>query len=352
LLALRRGLVSSVEQADARLARFTVRLEGGEERRVIAYPTLTGPVEAGDDVVVNVEAQDLDLGSGGFDVLYANLTRGLSGAVTPGAQVMKLNYTPIQHSVRPLEEGLEQLPETVGLPVAVLALHGQLPCAAFALSERAPGRRVGYVQTAGGALPGRLSDTVEELARRGLIADHVTVAPCFGGVHEAISLEGALTSGAERLGWDAALIGPGPGILGSASALGHGGLAALHSAHSALSLGLTVTLAPRLSSADERERHRGLSHHTRSVLALLLRPVEVALPGGISAETRSELERAVALGAGHRFAEVGVDDLIEPYLRSGLPAETMGRSFDRDEDFFRSALAVGVALAQRTADGR
>ena len=43
----------------------------------VAYPRLTGPVELGDDVLVNVQARELGLGSGGFDVLYANLTRGL-----------------------------------------------------------------------------------------------------------------------------------------------------------------------------------------------------------------------------------------------------------------------------------
>jgi hypothetical protein len=187
---------------------------------------------------------------------------------------------------------------------------------------------------------------VADLLERGLLADHVTVAPCFGGRSEAFTLEGALHAGAE-LGWDAALVAPGPGILGSASALGHGGLAALHSAHSALSLGSPVLLAPRLSSGDQRKRHRGLSHHTRTVLALLLRPVEVAVPDGISPEARAELERSLADG-GHGAAETGVEDLVAPYLGSGLPSETMGRSFDRDEDFFRAALAAGAALAART----
>ena len=47
--------------------------------QAIAYPRLTGPVEAGDEVVVNVEARDLGLGSGGFDIVHCNLTRGLDG---------------------------------------------------------------------------------------------------------------------------------------------------------------------------------------------------------------------------------------------------------------------------------
>jgi hypothetical protein len=259
---------------------------------------------------------------------------------------MKLNYTPGQHAVTPLEEGLERV-EPIGVPVAVLALHGQLPCAAFGAARRAPERRVGYVQTAGGALPGWLSDTAADLLERGLLADHVTVGPAFGGQAEAITLEGALHAGVKRLGWDAALIGPGPGILGSASALGHGGLAALHNAHSALALGADVIVAPRLSSGDERPRHRGLSHHSRVVLELLLRGVRVPVPDGISRAARNDLQDALDAGMGHTATPVAVEDLVGPYLESGLPATTMGRSFAGDEDFFRAGLAAGAALAER-----
>jgi hypothetical protein len=339
VLELRRGRVVTVE-AGERVARLSVALDDDDApRNAIAYPTLTGVVEPGDEVVVNVEAQDLGLGSGGFDIVCVNLTRGLSGQGVDGAHVMKLNYTPLQHAVVPVEEGLEQTPRDLDLPVAVLALHGQLAPAAFAASGKA---RIGFVQTAGGALPGQLSDVVSTLIDEGLIIDHVTVAPSFGGRHEAISLEGALHAVAERLDWDAAFVGPGPGILGSASALGHGGLAALHAAHSGLSLGCSVTLTPRLSSGDPRARHIGLSHHTRTVLELLLHPVSVAVPNGIDPDTRASLNDAI--GTRHSSVPVEVDDLLNGYRRSGLPTTTMGRSINQDEDFFRAALAGGAAI--------
>jgi uncharacterized protein DUF3866 len=344
MLKLRRGRVVSVEAGD-RVSRLSVALDDDDAPRdAIAYAALTGPVEMGDEVVVNVEAQDLGLGSGGFDIVCVNLTRGLSGEGMAGAHVMKLNYTPIQHAVAPVEEGLEQPPAALDLPVAVLALHGQLAPVAFAASA---GARVGYVQTAGGALPGQLSDVVAQLIDLNMLVAHVTVAPCFGGPHEAITVEGALHAAAERLEWDAALVGPGPGILGSASTLGHGGLAALHSAQSALALGCDVVLAPRLSSGDPRARHCGLSHHTRTVLEMLPRPVAVPLPSGISPESRDQLAEV----SEHRGVEVDVDELIDPYRQSGLPAETMGRPFEADEDFFRAALATGAQLAQM-AGGR
>jgi len=346
VLELRLGRVTSVERDDGRSARLVVDV-GGEARRAVGYPPLTGPLVVGDEVVVNVEAQDLRLGSGGFDIVCANLTRGLDGSGEANAHVMKLNYSPLQHAVRPIEEGLEPAPSALALPVCVLALHGQLPAAAFALARRAPRARVGYVQTAGGALPGQLSDVVAELLAREMLADHVTVAPCFGGSREAMTLEGALHAAAERLGWEAALVGPGPGIIGSASALGHGGVEALHSAHAALSLGCPVTLAPRISAADPRERHRGLSHHTAIVLGLMLRAVEVPVPDALASEARAQLERAAGSGAGHTLVEVHVDELLRPYEESSLPVTTMGRELRDDEDFFRAALAAGVALSER-----
>jgi hypothetical protein len=294
-------------------------------------------------VIVNVEATELGLGSGGFDIVHAVPLRDPGDGVQD-AHVMKLNYTSLQHAVAPLEEGLERLERPLAMPAGVLALHGQLPCAAFAIAASAPGARVGYVQTAGGALPGALSDVVPELLDRDLLSDHVTAGQCFGGPHEAITVEGALDAGARRLGWDFALVGPGPGIVGSASALGHGGLAALSSAHAAQSLGCRVVLAPRLSSGDRRERHRGLSHHTATVLELLLRPVEVAVPA-VEGEGAADLRSALARGA-HQAIEVELDGLLDAYLESGLPATTMGRSAAEDREFFLAGLAGGVALAR------
>jgi hypothetical protein len=194
------------------------------------------------------------------------------------------------------------------------------------------------VQTGGGALPGSLSRDVAELRERGLLAGHVTAAPAYGGEREALSVVGALDAAGE-MGWDVALVGPGPGIIGSETTYGHGGMAALDSAHAALSLGLSTVLSPRLSASDPRDRHRGLSHHTRSVLDLCLAPVDVVLPEGAEA-----LADDLA-GTEHRFHVASAD--LAGYAASGLPRRTMGRDLEEDPLFFAAPLAAGTFLAGR-----
>jgi hypothetical protein len=323
---------------------LTVEVDG-EARPAQADTALVGPCHEGDDVVVNVEARDLQLGSGGFDVVHVNLTRGLGGRGMPGAHVMKLNYTSLQHAVIPAEGRDLQIP--LGRPVGIFQLHGQLAPVAWALAQARSGLKVGYVQTAGGALPGGMSDTVRQLLNRELLAGHTTAGPSYGGAQEAITTAGAIHDGLAEEGWDVALVGPGPGILGSGSALGHGGIVALDSAHAALALGCPTVLTARMSSGDPRERHRGLSHHTRTVLELLLRPVTLPVPPGV--RLFSEMDGIgpaldAARAAGHEVVETAID--AEGYRASGLPTRTMGRTFDEDRLFFAAALAAGGALAE------
>jgi hypothetical protein len=338
-LQLRRGTVVSAEPLVVEVA--------GERRPAWADRVLVGEIEEGDEVVVNVAALDLGLGSGGFDVVHVNLSRGLDGGPASGEHVLKLNYSSLQHAVEPVERGIAGEGGGPGgrtggrtAPVLVLPLHGHLAPAAWAAAQSSPGLKVGYVQSGGGALPGSLSRDVAELRERGLLRGHVTAGPAYGGEHEALSTVGAIDAAVGRLGWEAVLVGPGPGIIGSETELGHGGMAALDNAHAALSLRLPTLVSPRLSGADPRQRHRGLSHHTRTVLDLLLAPVDVAVPEG-----HGEITAALAAaGDGrHNLREAAAD--LDGYSASGLPVTTMGRALTEDSPFFAAPLAAGRLLA-------
>jgi hypothetical protein len=362
MLRLKRARVVVAGPPDAIEQRLAIEIDG-LRRTAIADVALIGASQPGDELIVNVEAVELGLGSGGADIVHVNLTRGLDGEGTPGAHVMKLNYTSLQHAVSPVEEGdagaTPQAPRLpIGRPVAALALHGQLAPLAWAFAQARPNSRLGYIQTAGGALPGGHSCVVRDLRGGGLLAGHLTAGPAFGGADgEAITTAAALHHGLMTLGWDAAVAGPGPGILGSGSALGHGGLQALDSLHTALALGCPALLVARMSSTDLRARHRGLSHHSRTVLDLLLAPVAVAVPAGHDIEDpdnpgaaqspspASELPGEPGGGAAgpchHAWSQRPAD--LDGYVKSGLPNRSMGRE---DPLFFAAALAAGTVLAE------
>ena len=318
-LSLRRGTVTAVVEEVDGLAKIEV---DGEP--CVAYPRLTGAVEVGDEVVVNVQARELELGSGGFDVLYANLTRGLGLEVEPDAHVMTLPYTPLQSAVRFVEEGGGLAESLEGMPVVCCSLHSQV---ATTVAGVGGGVRVAYVQLPGGALPVSLSDSVRALKARGLVETAIASGACFDGDVQAVGVASALAWSAAQ-GFEAVVCSVGPGIVGTGSPLGHGGLAAADAANAVSALGGSPVLAVRVSHGDERARHRGVSHHTRAVLQMALGERRIAWPAGLDApDWLTEREEVDVTGWGAAC--------------EGLPLEHMGRGPDDDPWFFASAFAAG-----------
>jgi hypothetical protein len=303
-LGLRRGSVTAVTERVDGLIRLEV-----DGISCIAYERLTGEVEVGDDVVVNEQARLLELGSGGFDVLYANLTRGLGLPAEQGAHVIALPYTPGQVTVCYKEESDELANSLAGMPVVLCTVHSQVAPVCAGLADV----RTAYVQVAGGALPVSLSDAVRLLRERGLLEVACAVAPCVDGDAQFVTVAAAL-AWAKAQGHDAAVCAVGPGIVGTGSRLGHGALALADAANVAAALGGRPVLAVRTSEADPRERHRGTSHHAQAVLDLSL--AEIAVPDE---------------GAGDGWQSAC----------AGLPLSHMGRGRDEDSAFFRAAFAAG-----------
>jgi Protein of unknown function (DUF3866) len=322
-LRLRRGAVTAIVERLEGLTRLEV-----DGAPCVAYPRLTGPVALGDEVLVNVAARELGLGSGGFDVLYANLTRGLELPGEPGAHVMKLPYTPLQVAAVHAEEGEELASTLGGMPVVCCSLHSQLAPVCAGVGE---GVRIAYLQLPGGALPVSLSDTVRALKERGLVKTTVAVGACVDGDFACVTAASGLAWAASE-GFDVAVCAIGPGIVGTGSTLGHGGLAAADAANAASALGGRPILAVRVSGGDARARHQGVSHHTRAVLDLCLGEVVYAWPAGAAAPDWLRPVEQVDV-SGWREACAGV------------PLEHMGRGPDDDPSFFASAYAAG-ALAR------
>jgi hypothetical protein len=306
-LSLRRGTITAIGERLDRLVRLEV-----DGIACVAYPRLTGEVEVGDEVLVNEQARLLELGSGGFDVLYANLTRGVGLEAEEGAHVMALPYTPGQVALRRGEEDGVPPEALDGMPVVLCTLHSQVApvCAALA------GKRVAYVQVEGGALPLSLSDAVRELKERGLLGVAIAVAPCLDGDVDCITTAAAFVL-ARREGYHAIVCAVGPGIVGTGTQFGHGALSLADAANVAAALGGRPVLTVRSSEADPRDRHRGVSHHTQSVLDLCLGEIVVAWPDEVATD--------------------GWEDAC-----AALPLRHMGRGPAEDPAFFRAAFAAGV----------
>ena len=316
MLVLRRGVVLAAGDPGGPMQELEVRL-GGERRAAVADVALVGAAHVGDEVIVTVAAPD---------VVHVNLTRGLGGTRTPGTT--KLAYTSLQHAVTPVEDATPaNAPLTLptGAPVAVCLTHAQLAPLAWAFHRAAPGARLGFVQTAGAALPAGLSEAVRALRERGLLAGEVTAGAAYGGEAEALTTAGALQYGFAERYWHAAVCAPGPGGQESGSALGHGGTVALDAVHAAAAIGCQVVVCPRPAAG-------GVSHATRMLLELALVPLVVAHAG--------ERPRA---GRGRHDWRRGTADL-DAFADSGL-----GRGIEDDPPFFAAALAAGGVLAQCAA---
>lgn len=349
--SFRSGTVTSLREERDGLQRVDVDFGDAAEPAYV-LTRLTGPVAIGDRVVVNTTAVELGLGTGGWHVVHWNLERDAWTEPGPG-HIMKSRYTSFQHDAGSAEEHDRELAGVTsieGMPVVAAPLHSQLPAVAAGFKARRPDARLAYVMTDGAALPLALSDLIVAVRAAGLVDLTVTSGHAFGGDFEAVSLYSALAV-ARRLGRaDAVVVAMGPGIVGTDSRLGFSGIEVGPILDAAVGLGGRPIAALRISFADPRERHRGVSHHSLTALSVATRSrVEVAVPavGGSDEETiRSDLVEA-GVASRHDLVPVrpiGAVALLEAH---GLRVSSMGRPAAEDPILFEAAAVAGVLAAER-----
>lgn len=307
-----------------------VATDGG---RAYALVDLTGPVAVGDRVVLNTTAVGLGLGTGGWHVVHWNLAHDEWSQPGPG-HIMKMRYTSLQVDAGAAEEDHPDLPEQLdGLPVVACSLHSQMGIVAAVARTLRPGARIAYVMTDGAALPLALSNLVHDLRRAGVLDATVTAGHAFGGDLEAVSVPSALALARHVAGADLAVVGMGPGVVGTGSSLGTTAVEAAWAVDTVAALGGRAALCVRASEADPRGRHRGISHHSATVLRLARTRPELPLPP----ELAGEVEGAVA---------VEPPDVVKVLEALDLRVITsMGRGPAEDPMFFATAGAAGAWLA-------
>jgi hypothetical protein len=201
---------------------------------------------------------------------------------------------------------------------------------------------VAYVMQDGGALPAWFSRTVAGLRSADWLAGTVTTGQSFGGDLEAVTVHTGLLAARHVLGADVAIVTQGPGNLGTGTRWGYSGVAAGEAVNAAAALGGRPVASLRISFADQRERHQGVSHHSLTAygrVALATADVVVPrLPGEQGARVASD---AAGLSGRHRVVDVDVDGLTEALRGCPVGLSTMGRGLDDDLPYFLSCAAAG-----------
>jgi hypothetical protein len=350
----------------------------GSSLRALAYPALTGAPRPGDRVLLNTGALDLGLGTGGYALVVAIPDR-LPADPSGSGHLIKARYTPLQATVLGADEQgsayhdvLRDADDLGGMPVVVADLHSALPAvlaaylwergatrsagldspAAPAAGQQPATPRIGYVMLDGGALPAWFSRTAAALSELGWLAGTVTVGQAFGGDLEAVTLHSGLLAARHVLGAEMTVVAQGPGNLGTGTRWGFSGVASGEAINAASVLGGRPVGALRVSEADLRERHRGISHHSLTAygrVALARADIVVPeLPGEFGAQL---LAAAAPLADRHNLVRVSVAGLADVLRACPVRLSTMGRGLEQDPAYFLAAAAAGRHAARLLLGG-
>ncbi|MCL3862805.1 DUF3866 family protein [Actinotalea sp. K2] len=375
MITWRAGTVVAHGAAWAGSLELRVRTEDGDELRALAHPGLVGAPAVGERVLLNVTALARGLGTGGYALVVA-APDSLPQDPPPGpGHLVKARYTPLQTMVLGVDEQesahhevLREADDLGGLPVVVADLHSALPAviagarhAARRAGHRAP--RVVYVMTDGGALPAWFSRTVAGLREADWLEACVTVGQSFGGDLEAVTVHTGLLAAREVCEADLVVVAQGPGNLGTGTRWGFSGVAAGEALNATGVLGGRPVAALRVSGADPRERHRGVSHHSLTAYGrVALVPVDVVVPvppadrapaaapvvvvDDLAALVHEQARGLCAPQGHHRLVEVVADaELLDALGASPVRLSTMGRGLDQDPYAFLAAAVAGVHAA-------
>jgi len=359
----RAGTVERVVRRWAGAAELEVRLEGGEgTARALAYATVVGEPEPGERVLLNASALLRGLGTGGLAFVVARTdVLPPDPPVGPG-HIVKARYTPLQQMLLAVDEQdsphhdeLADADDLAGMPVVVADLHSALPAVVAGVRSVRPDARVAYVMTDGGALPASFSRAVAGLREEGWLAATITVGQAFGGDHEAVTTHTGLLASRHVVGADVVVVAQGPGNVGTGTRWGYSGVACADALHAADVLGGHGIASLRVSGADLRERHLGVSHHSRTAYGrALLTPADLPVTTledpRLDALVRGQLEEIVATArAALTVVEVSPVGLLDALAASPVALRTMGRGLDDDPAPFLAAAAAGAHAAAVSA---
>lgn len=350
---LKEAVVTEIIERSNNTSKAKVTFDDKSVSIAVNYERLTGKVEEGDKVIINTTANDLKLGSGGYDFVYLNLKNEVKNKIN--GHIMKQRYTPWQFPVLSVEEQesphhqiFNENKKLSDMPVAVGTLHSQLPGFCLTLKHLKPESKITYIMTDGAALPISLSKIVQTLKDLKAIDNTITYGASFGGDYEAVNIFTALIAAKYVCNADVAIITMGPGITGTETIMGFTGMEQGQIINAVRSLeGHPVTI-PRISFADKRQRHVGLSHHTVTALSYGCQvEADIVFPE-LDNEKNIYIKKQIDesnLQEKHNISFYQ-SDMTLSILKKQMPwLKTMDRGIGEDKEFFLGSGAPAYKVA-------
>lgn len=349
LIGFKEGIVSSILVKDDDVSWIEVILNNNIFKAV-NYNKLTGCPNVGDKVVLNTTAMDLNLGTGGFHFVIHNNSikeKEISGK----GHIMKLRYTPLQAKCLVAEEEdspyhdiVKSFDNLKGSIYIVGTLHSMLAPISAVVKYLAPKLSINYIMTDAGALPIQFSKTVKELKAKKIIDNTITVGHAFGGDFECVNFYTGIIASNAILKSDITIITMGPGIVGTGTKYGFSGIEQGYIIDAINSLQGTSFAVPRISFADKRDRHKGISHHTITIMSEIAKTKSNIILPYLEKNKTDIIKRQICdnnIDAKHNIIFEKGDDVKEALEYFDLKIKTMGRSYNDDIEFFLTLGATG-----------
>lgn len=361
MLRTKIGVVTSIDRDFGDVLWMKVIIDG-LEYDAVSYASLAGAIKIGDKLLLNTTAVELGLGTGGVHFVICNLSDPtMETPLCPG-HIMKMRYTPLQFAILAAEEddspyraAISDFATLDEMPVVCCELHSQIAPIAAGIKSLIPKASIAYIMTDGASLPIGFSKLVRQLKESELIDTTITCGQAFGGDIEAINVYSALIAAKEALKCDTAIVSQGPGNVGANTRYGFSGIQQGESLNAVGLLGGTPVMTLRVSFADKRARHTGVSHHSLTIIEKIIHTKTIICMPVLDPK-KSEIIMGqiypLIQESGHELVTKDGQPGIDELERRGVHVTTMGRMIDEDKEFFLSASASGIATAAMIRDER
>ena len=399
-LIYEQGEVIEIIKEHKKITFFWMEIVGEGKCRAVNYNNITGFIKIGDQVVVNTTAVELGLGTGGYHFVVLNLKyldKGInniydnnvinkdviekldminndkidednldknkldkmydddddddninngSSNYSYSGHIMKMRYTPFQiktfcaeEQMSPYHESINKFESLSGLPVIIIPLHSLLAPLSITYKNLFPKKKIAYIMSEGGSLALDFSDLVRDLISEGYIDNTITFGNAFGGDYETVNIFSALAVANEVINADLVIVGMGPGIVGTSTKYGFSGVENAFIEKAVRILKGKSIIVPRVSFADTRKRHLGISHHSITLLTeLITDSIELALPNIDYLQNQIDKNN---LFNRHKLDFYSIDRVKIILEESKFSFNSMGRALKDDPLFF---ITAGLAV--------